>query len=205
VEVEVEVAHRCPCKEKIAMPARENCQANREVRINMSITGIGATIVPSAAGGFEISSLSPNGTARAHLLVGDRIMSIGSVATSGKSDGEVKALILGPAGSTISMVFTHTACTLPPHLTAANFQVVARGPNAMHMTISFIRNLAPGAVPAAPAPAPAPAPAASTRPALGLTLVPAQAGSGDKVASVTPQGLAATTGRPTPRPTQSPV
>ena len=83
--------------------------------INMSITGIGATIVPSTAGGFEISSLSPNGTARAHLHVGDRIMSIGSVATSGKSDDEVKALILGPAGSTISMVvIARTACALPP-------------------------------------------------------------------------------------------
>ncbi len=96
------------------MTARENCQANRQVRINMSITGIGASIKPSAAGGFEILSLSSNGTARAHLHVGDRIMSIGAVATSGKSDDEVKALILGPAGSTISMVVTHTACALPP-------------------------------------------------------------------------------------------
>jgi hypothetical protein len=73
---------------------------------NMSNTGIGATIVPSAAGGFEISSLTPNGTARLHLQVGDRIMSIGSVATSGKTDEEVKSLIIGPAGSTISMVIT---------------------------------------------------------------------------------------------------
>jgi C-terminal processing protease CtpA/Prc len=67
-------------------------------------TGIGATIVPSSVGGFEISSLSATGTARLHLQIGDRIMSIGSVATSGKTDDEVKALILGPAGSTISMV-----------------------------------------------------------------------------------------------------
>ena len=179
------------------MTARENCQANRQVRISMSITGIGASIKPSAAGGFEISSLSSNGTARAHLHVGDRIMSIGSVATSGKSDDEVKALILGPAGSTISMVVTHTACALPPHLTALNSQVVARG--TINKPVSFTRNPAPGAVP------PAPAPAASARPALGLTLVPAQAGNGAKVASVTAQGLAATTGRSAPRPTQSPA
>ena len=69
-----------------------------------AITGIGASILPSPAGGFEISSLSATGNARLHLQVGDRIMSIGSVATSEKTDVEVKNLILGPAGSTISMV-----------------------------------------------------------------------------------------------------
>jgi hypothetical protein len=70
-----------------------------------AITGIGASIIPSPAGGFEISSLSAAGNARLHLQVGDRIMSIGSVATSGRTDvEEVKSLILGPAGSTISMV-----------------------------------------------------------------------------------------------------
>ena len=84
-----------------------------------------------------------------------------------------------------------------------NSQVVARGP--INKPISFTRNPAPGAVPPAPTPAPAPAPAANPRPALGLTLVPAQAGNGAKVASVTAQGLAATTGRSAPRPTQSPV
>ena len=67
-------------------------------------TGIGASIIPSGAGGFEITSLSATGNAAAHLQVGDRIMSIGSVVTTGKTDSEVKALILGPAGSTISMV-----------------------------------------------------------------------------------------------------
>jgi len=61
-------------------------------------------IAPSSSGGFEISGLTPTGNARLHLQVGDRIMSIGSVATSGKTDAEVKALIIGPAGSTISMV-----------------------------------------------------------------------------------------------------
>lgn len=71
-----------------------------------AITGIGATIVPSAAGGFEITNLSATGNASSHLQVGDRIMSIGSVVTTGKSDSEIKALILGPAGSTISMVLS---------------------------------------------------------------------------------------------------
>ncbi len=69
-----------------------------------AIAGIGAIVVPSTAGGFEITSLSAAGNARLHLQVGDRIMSIGSVATSGKTLAEVKNLILGPAGSTISMV-----------------------------------------------------------------------------------------------------
>jgi len=68
-----------------------------------SLTGIGATIVPSPAGGFQITSLVPEGSASKHLQVGDRIMSIGPIATSGKSDAEVKSLIVGPAGSAISM------------------------------------------------------------------------------------------------------
>jgi C-terminal processing protease CtpA/Prc len=67
------------------------------------LTGIGATIVSSPLGGFEITSLTPSGSARVHLQVGDRIMSIGSAATTGKTVAEVKALITGPAGSTISM------------------------------------------------------------------------------------------------------
>ena len=67
-------------------------------------TGIGASIAPSAAGGFEVLSLSATGNASQHLVVGDRILSIGAVATTGLSDAAVKALILGPAGSTISMV-----------------------------------------------------------------------------------------------------
>ena len=75
-----------------------------------AITGIGATIVPSAAGGFEITNLSATGNASSHLQVGDRIMSIGSVVTTGKSDSEIKALILGPAGSTISMVLSTFGC-----------------------------------------------------------------------------------------------
>ncbi len=68
------------------------------------LTGIGATIVSSSSGGCEITSLTSTGSARLHLQVGDRITSIGSVATSGKTDAQVKALIIGPAGSTISMV-----------------------------------------------------------------------------------------------------
>jgi C-terminal processing protease CtpA/Prc len=68
------------------------------------LTGIGATIVPSSLGGFEVISLSPSGSARLHLQLGDRIISIESIATSGKADAEVKALITGPAGSAISMV-----------------------------------------------------------------------------------------------------
>ena len=75
-------------------------------------TGIGASIAPSAAGGFEVLSLSATGNASQHLVVGDRIMSIGAVATTGLSDAAVKALILGPAGSTISMVGPlHNAAT----------------------------------------------------------------------------------------------
>jgi C-terminal processing protease CtpA/Prc len=87
-----------------------------------AITGIGASILPSPAGGFEISSLSATGNARLHLQVGDRIMSIGSVATSGKTDVEVKNLILGPAGSTISMVCAAPCSCLAPmaQLTFAN-------------------------------------------------------------------------------------
>lgn len=91
----------------------------------MANTGIGATIVPSAAGGFEISSLSPNGTARLHLQVGDRIMSIGSTATSGKSDEEVKALIIGPAGSTISMV-NSAPCSYMINLAPPNMPLSSR-------------------------------------------------------------------------------
>jgi hypothetical protein len=68
-------------------------------------TGIGASILPSPAGGFQISSLSTVGTARVHLKLHDRIMSVGDIDTSGKSDvQEIKRLILGPAGSIISMV-----------------------------------------------------------------------------------------------------
>ena len=70
----------------------------------VAVTGIGATIVACGAGGFEITNLTLTGNARSHLQVGDRIMSIGSVVTTGKTDSEVKALILGPAGSTITMV-----------------------------------------------------------------------------------------------------
>jgi len=68
-----------------------------------SLTGIGATIIPSADGGFEIISLAPNGSASKHLQVGDRILMIGAVSLSGKSDAEAKSLILGPAGSAIDM------------------------------------------------------------------------------------------------------
>jgi inhibitor of KinA sporulation pathway (predicted exonuclease) len=68
------------------------------------LSGIGATIVPSSSGGFEIISMTATGSARLHLQVGDRIVSIGSVLTSGMTVAEVKALIVGPAGSTICMV-----------------------------------------------------------------------------------------------------
>ncbi len=84
-------------------------------------------------------------------------------------------------------------------------QVVVRG--AINKPISFSRNAAsvPTAA-AATAPTPASAPvaskvsvssttvASSARPPLGLTLVPAQGTCGVKVGSVTPGGLAATTG-----------
>jgi hypothetical protein len=68
-----------------------------------SLTGIGATIIPSSDGGFDVISLAPNGSASKHLQVGDRILMIGDVPLSGKSDAEVKSLILGPPGSVIDM------------------------------------------------------------------------------------------------------
>jgi hypothetical protein len=68
------------------------------------ITGIGASIKVSPFGHFEISCLAPAGNARHNLQVGDRIISIGSVTTMGKTVDEVKALILGRACSTISLV-----------------------------------------------------------------------------------------------------
>jgi hypothetical protein len=68
-------------------------------------SGIGASILPCPAGGFVISSLSPTGNARLHLKVNDRIMAVGSVPTFDETDvEEIKKLILGPAGSLISMV-----------------------------------------------------------------------------------------------------
>ncbi len=176
-------------------------------------TGIGASIAPSAAGGFEVLSLSATGNASKHLVVGDRILSIGAVATTGLSDAAVKALILGPAGSTISMVGPlHNAETTAEvsYTFTCSFsfffaQVVVRG--AINKPISFSRNAAsvPTAA-AATAPTTASAPvaskvpvssttvASSARPPLGLTLVPAQGACGVKVGSVTPGGLAATTG-----------
>jgi C-terminal processing protease CtpA/Prc len=52
-----------------------------------------------------ISSLSPTGNARLRLKTNDRILSIGSVPTSDVTDvEEIKRMILGPAGSLISMV-----------------------------------------------------------------------------------------------------
>jgi hypothetical protein len=74
------------------------------------------TVEPSAAGGFEITSLEAAGTARLHLHVGDRIVTIGSVdITSGWSAEEVKELIRGPAGSPISMVGSHPPPPPPSH------------------------------------------------------------------------------------------
>ncbi len=60
-------------------------------------------MIPSSDGGFEIICLAPNGSASKHLQVGDRILAIGAVGLSGKSDAEVESLILGPAGSLIDM------------------------------------------------------------------------------------------------------
>lgn len=85
--------------------------------------------------------------------------------------------------------------------------MVVRG--AINKPISFSRNAAPGAPSAGTAPSspPASAPAADKVPALpaaasgslsppllGLTLIPVQGSTGVKIASVTPNGLAATTG-----------
>ena len=78
-----------------------------------SLTGIGATIGPSPDGGFQIISLAPKGSASKHLQVGDRILSIGSIDISGKSDADLKSLIVGPADSLISMESANGPSHLP--------------------------------------------------------------------------------------------
>jgi hypothetical protein len=97
-----------------------------------------ATIEPSAAGGFEITSLEAAGTARLHLHVGDRIMTIGSVdITSGWSADDVRELLRGPAGSPISMVGLQPPPPSPPpeilhlhHLHTAIVNAVCSGCSA---------------------------------------------------------------------------
>jgi ubiquitin len=87
---------------------QEESTLHSVLRLQGGMQGIGATIEPSAAGSFEITSLNAAGTARLHLHVGDRIVTIGSVnITAGWSAEDVKELIRGPAGSTIFMVGSH--------------------------------------------------------------------------------------------------
>jgi inhibitor of KinA sporulation pathway (predicted exonuclease)/endonuclease/exonuclease/phosphatase family metal-dependent hydrolase len=107
----IEAAFRAPPPSASAITAPATTQP---------LTGIGATIVSSSSGGFEIISMSATGSARRHLQVGDRIMSIGSVATSGMTVAEVKALIVGPAGSSISMVSSYDTRVACSHFPATN-------------------------------------------------------------------------------------